>query len=78
MDEKEPLYQAAARELQEETSVSPADVSLFQVCVLRCIHNLCEPHQPFLCSSFLAVGSAMAVVVHLVCVCVCRGGVGGP
>jgi ADP-ribose pyrophosphatase YjhB (NUDIX family) len=31
VDEKEPLYQAAARELQEETSVNPADVKLFQV-----------------------------------------------
>ena len=31
MDEKEPLYKAAARELQEETSVKPEDVDLFQV-----------------------------------------------
>lgn len=31
VDEKEPLYTAAARELQEETSVNPADVNLFQV-----------------------------------------------
>lgn len=31
MDENEPLDQAAARELQEETSVDPADVLLTQV-----------------------------------------------
>lgn len=31
MDEGEPLDKAAARELQEETSVNPADVQLFQV-----------------------------------------------
>jgi 8-oxo-dGTP diphosphatase len=31
VDEKEPLSKAAARELQEETSVNPADVDLFQV-----------------------------------------------
>lgn len=31
MDEDEPLERAAARELQEETSVNPADVLLTQV-----------------------------------------------
>jgi len=31
VDEKEPLGKAAARELQEETSVAPEDVTLFQV-----------------------------------------------
>lgn len=31
VDEKEPLSKAAARELQEETSVNPADADLFQV-----------------------------------------------
>lgn len=31
VDEREPLGKAAARELQEETSVNPADVDLFQV-----------------------------------------------
>lgn len=32
MEKDEPLYAAAARELQEETSVNPADVLLTQVC----------------------------------------------
>lgn len=34
VDEREPLGKAAARELQEETSVNPADVDLFQVRVV--------------------------------------------
>lgn len=32
VDENEPLDAAAARELQEETSVNPKDVDLIQVC----------------------------------------------
>lgn len=30
VDQNEPLHSAAARELQEETSVNPADVDMFQ------------------------------------------------
>ena len=32
VEENEPLDRAAARELQEETSVDPKDIVLFQVC----------------------------------------------
>ena len=45
MDENEPLDKAAARELQEETSVNPSDVLLTQASSQSMMHAL--QHQPF-------------------------------
>ena len=44
VDEGEPLNDAAARELQEETSVNPRDVLLEQVRVQE--QHLCVSHTP--------------------------------
>lgn len=42
MDKDEPLDKAAARELQEETSVNPKDVLLTQASIFSLLVNLCD------------------------------------